>query len=63
MKKKNINAENVLENIRLKRKQYKVEFDTALYNEKWSQLSGFNGIDIGLMIAEKIIDEEARKKK
>ena len=36
------------------------EFNRALAKKEWSKLAGFDGIDIGLLMARRIIEEEIK---
>lgn len=46
--------------IQLRRTSIAREFDEALKSKEWSKLSGLDGIDVGLMIAEKIVKENVK---
>lgn len=52
-----IDKEVLLMLIDNRRKSVQQELNSAISNKEWSKVPGFDGIDIGLMIAEKYINE------
>ena len=57
MSKENDKLKMVLGMIDLRRKSAQRKFEDALKNGEWSKLAEFDGIDCGLLIAEKIVKE------
>lgn len=56
-----INEKDILWELKARRKATQKEFSNALKNKEWSKLAGYDGIDIGLMIAEQIIKSEVKR--
>jgi hypothetical protein len=56
--KKKSGLELALSIIELRRKSAASILADAINNKAWSQVSGYDGIEIGLIIAKKIIEEE-----
>jgi hypothetical protein len=50
----------VLELIEMRRKSAEQEFKDALDNHRWSQVSGWHGIETGLIMAKKVIEDELK---
>ena len=48
----------VLQLIEMRRKSAAKELATAIANKQWSQVAGYDGIEIGLIMAAKIVREE-----
>jgi hypothetical protein len=44
--------------IEMRRKDAEKEFETAVTEKRWSNVSGWHGISTGLMMAQKVIQEE-----
>ena len=56
-KKALISSSLVLTLLASRRQQAKIELDNAIAKKEWSKVPGWDGIDIGLMMAEKIVNE------
>jgi hypothetical protein len=55
--KRMVSSKEVLGAIAIRRRQAKTEFESALSNKEWSKLPGWDGIDIGLLMAENIVKD------
>jgi hypothetical protein len=56
-----INEKDILDDIQFRRSNIQKEFQRALENKEWSKVSGFDGIDTRLEIAENIIKKSLTK--
>lgn len=53
-----ITLESILHEIGFLRKAYKGHFKQAMANHEWSKLAGFDGIETGLFIAQRVIEKK-----
>lgn len=51
---------SLLGQIDIRRRDAQRELKAAIENKEWSKVAGWDGIDIGLMMAEKTIKDEMR---
>ena len=51
----------LLGSINIRRRSAQRELKDAIENKQWSKVPGWDGIDIGLMMAEKTIKEEMQQ--
>ena len=58
MKTKKTKKEMLLDSLAWRRNEVQRERDTAIKNKEWSKVPGWDGVDIGLLMAEKIVNEE-----
>ncbi len=54
---------SLLGQIDIRRRDAQRELKSAIENKQWSKVAGWDGIDIGLMMAEKTIRDEMRHNK
>ena len=57
----NCSVNIVLGLIDLRRRHAQKELNTAITKREWSKVAGWDGIDIGLMMAEKIVKKSQNR--